>query len=137
MASIFISHATEDQEFVKQLQEKLEGQGKSAQIDSHTLHTGDQLDPQIKQSIEAASCFLLVVSIHALNSQWVQKEVRYALEVEQKRPSDFQIIPLLFGWVQPSALKLFFKDESRAEPIQLASGGLDETMPALLAALNG
>jgi hypothetical protein len=39
---IFISHATKDDEFVKELRQALEGQGLAVWVDSRNLHAGDR-----------------------------------------------------------------------------------------------
>ncbi len=42
---VFISHATADDDFVRQLREGLEGQGVTVWVDSRNLRGGDKLSP--------------------------------------------------------------------------------------------
>lgn len=136
-ASIFISHASKDDEFVKMLREKLEGYGLAVWADSRELRGGDKLDPAISRAIEQARQVLVVLSPQTINSRWVRKEVRKALAVEQCRAGDgYRVIPLLLPGVEPSALPLWFDEEPVGVPIQLAPGELSAALPALLAALG-
>ncbi len=133
---IFISHSSKDKEFVKALRESLEIQKLATWIDSRELAPGDELEPEIKQAIEQARAFIVVLSINAFNSPWVLKETKYALRVKKKRAGDYQVIPLLLEGVEPEALKLYFKEEPLAIKIQIGPGGISEAMPQILAALG-
>jgi tetratricopeptide (TPR) repeat protein len=132
---IFISHSSKDDGLVKALQKSLEIQGFETWVDSWKLAGGDQLEPKIKQAIEQARAFILVLSLNAINSPWIQKEVKYALEVK-KRSKDYKVIPLLLEGVEPAALNLYFEKEPVGIKIQLGSGGIAEAMPQILAALG-
>jgi hypothetical protein len=48
--SIFISHASKDDGFVKELREALEGQGLAVWVDSRNLCGGAKLAPEIQKS---------------------------------------------------------------------------------------
>ncbi len=80
---IFISHATKNDDIVKKLRVTLELQDNLTWVDSRELTRGDDLKAKIESSIRDASHFLVVISIDALNSEWVQREVRIALEEAQ------------------------------------------------------
>ncbi|HJY82033.1 MAG TPA: toll/interleukin-1 receptor domain-containing protein, partial [Candidatus Binatia bacterium] len=135
--AVLISHATKDDEFVKELRFALEGQGIPVWVDSRNLRGGDQLAPEVEQAIEQARQVLAVLSPNTINSPWVQKEIRKALQVAQKRKNDgYWVIPLLLSGVEPSALALWFDEEPVAVPIRLGPGGLSEALPAILTALG-
>jgi hypothetical protein len=55
MSAIFISHATKDDAFAKELREALEGQGLSVWVDSRNLRGGVKLAPEIEAAIEQQS----------------------------------------------------------------------------------
>ena len=134
---IFISHATKDDEFVKELRLALEGQGLSVWVDSRNLRGGDKLAPGINQAIEQARQVIVVLSTNTINSPWVRKEIQKAQEVERQRKDDgYRVIPLLLPGVEPTALALWFDEEPVAVPIQLKPGGLSEALPSILAALG-
>jgi len=135
---IFISHASQDNKFVDNLRESLEIQGLDTWVDFSRLIGGDELEAEIKQAIEQAQAFIVVLSPNAINSSWVLKEVDYAREVKkkQKQPEDYRVIPLLLPGTGPGALKLYFKEEPKGIDIQIGPGGISEAMPQILAALG-
>ena len=51
---IFISHASKDDAFVKELRLALEGQGLTVWVDSRNLRGGSKLAPEINEAIEQA-----------------------------------------------------------------------------------
>lgn len=138
MAShIFISHASKDDTFVKDLRLALEGLNLEVWADSRELSGGDKLTPKIEQAIATARHFLAVVSLNALNSEWVQREVQRALEIEKQRKSDgYKVIPLMFPDIQPPVLKLLFGEEPVGIKIELKVGSVSEALPHILAALG-
>ncbi len=96
MSKLFISHSSKDDAFVRHLRAALADHGVDAWIDSRELLSGSLLDPEIKKAIEDASAFAVVVSTDALQSKWVGKELRYALEVRKQRGQNhYPVIPLL------------------------------------------
>ncbi len=119
------------------MREALEGQGLSVWVDSRNLRGGDKLAPEIAQAIEGARQVIVVLSPNTVNSPWVRREIRQALEVEQRRKDEgYRVIPLLLPGIEPRALELWFDEEPMAVPIRLTPGGLSQALPAILAALG-
>jgi len=85
MNPIFISNATQDDDFVKQLRIALEKLDLTVWVDSRNLRGGKKLDPEIRQAIEQARQFIVVLSPKTINSPWVRQEIKWALEVEKQR----------------------------------------------------
>jgi hypothetical protein len=109
---IFISHASKDDDFVKELRDALEGHQLTVWVDSRNLRSGDKLAPEISTAIEQARQVIVVVSPDALHSEWVQREVKQALEVEARRKGDgYRVIPLFSAELQPAALRRLFGEE--------------------------
>jgi hypothetical protein len=136
-AHIFISHASQDDDFVKQLRTALESHQLPVWVDSRNLRGGAKLAPEIEQAIETARQTIVVLSPNTINSPWVRREIQKAIEVERQRKADgYRMIPLLLPGVEPSALALWFDDEPVGVKIQLQAGGLSEAMPQILAALG-
>jgi len=134
---IFISHATQDDDFVKQLRLELENLGLPVWVDSRNLRGGQALAPEIQQAIENARQVLVVLSPNTINSPWVRKEIKMAQAVEhQKEKGGNFVIPLLLPGIEPAALDLWFEEPPLAIPIQLKPGGLREALPQILAALG-
>ncbi len=112
---VFISHATADDDFVRQLREGLAGQGIAVWVDSRNLRGGDKLAPDIRQAIAEARQFIVVLSPSTINSSWVPWEIQTALEVElQRQGEDYRVIPLLLPGVAPEALHLWFGEQPAA-----------------------
>ncbi len=133
---IFISHATVDDDFVRELRIKLELLDLSVWVDSRNLRGGDQLKPEIEQAIRDAGQVIVVLSPQTINSAWVRKEIQLAEQVAEEMP-DYRVIPLLLPGVEPSALTLWFKEEPVGINIQIDPGQLQEKLPDILAALGG
>jgi hypothetical protein len=136
-AHIFISHASKDDDFVKELREALESQLLPVWVDSRALRGGAKLAPEIEQAIEAARQTIVVLSPNTINSPWVRKEIQQALAVQKRRKEDgYRVIPLLLPGVEPSALALWFDEEPVGVKIELKVGGVSEVLPQILAALG-
>jgi tetratricopeptide (TPR) repeat protein len=134
---IFISHSSKDDDFVKELREVLEGLGLEVWADSRNLRGGSKLAPEINEAIEQARQSVAILSPHTVNSPWVSREIRKALEVEGLRKGEgYRVVPLLLPGIEPSALGNWFDEEPVAVPVEVKVGGLSEALPAILAALG-
>lgn len=132
---IFISHASADDDFVRELRIKLELLSIEVWVDSRNLRGGDQLKPEIEQAIEQASHVLVVISPKTINSIWVRDEIHMA-EAVAKTKADFRVIPLMLPGVEPAALNLWFNEEPVGEKVELEPGELQEALPCIMAALG-
>lgn len=134
---IFVSHATADDAFIAELRQELEALHLQVWVDSRNLRGGSKLVPEIEAAIEQARQVLVVLSPSTVNSPWVRREIRKALDVEQRRQGDgYRVIPLLLPGITPGALGTWFDEEPVAVPVEIGPGGLSAAMPALLAALD-
>jgi hypothetical protein len=133
---IFISHASKDDDFVKELRTELEGHGVPVWVDSRNFRGGDKLAPEIAKAIEAAGSFLAVLSLHTVNSPWVRREIQKAIEIEKQHPGEYRVIPVMLPGIEPFALGLWFGEEPVGVKVELRTGGVSEAMPAVLAALG-
>jgi hypothetical protein len=134
---VFISHASKDDAFVKDLRIALESQGILVWVDSRNLRGGNKLKPAIDKAIEQARQVIVVLSPKTVNSPWVRKEISKALRVEKKRKDDgYRVIPVLLPGIEPSALENWFDEEPVGVRIELKTGGVSEALPQILAALG-
>jgi tetratricopeptide (TPR) repeat protein len=136
---IFISHTSKNDDTVKRLRQRLELEGFSTWVDSREFTGGDILDETVVEKIETAKAFVTLLSIEALSSGWVQKELKLAQEVAQQHKEDgYKVISLIMPGVPPGLLTPFFPKE----PIHIflnegpTGPDLDEKMPDILAALG-
>lgn len=135
MSKLFISHSSQDDGFVRDLRQGLAGLGQEAWIDSRELHGGDALWPEIQKAIEDASGYAVVVSPDALQSKWVGKELRHALDVRQQRGREkFPVIPLSLDSTRLGVLEEFFGEEPVYIPVSSGAGGVEAALDAILVA---
>ena len=137
MSKLFISHSSQDDAFVRELQQALGDLGQDVWIDSRELRGGDPLWPEIQKAIEEASAYAVVVSPDALQSKWVGKELRHALDVQKQRGKDkFPVIPLSLDGTKLGVLEEFFGEEPLYIPVSSDAGGIDAALNAILVALG-
>jgi hypothetical protein len=138
MAShLFISHASKDDDFVKELRHALEAHQLTVWVDSRNLRGGSKLAPEISAAIELARQTIVVISPHTINSPWVRREIKQALAVEKERQdAGYRVIPLLLPGIEPSALEHWFDEEPVGIKIELKVGSVSEALPQILATLG-
>lgn len=128
--TVFLSHASKDDAFVKALHQALEFSGAHAWADSRELLPGDILHTEIEAAIRAADVFFLVFSRHTIQSRWVKKELELAKNLKKR------IVTLLLDEQTVGALAWLFDDEPIAIAVSTAPGGLQNAMPQILTALG-
>src|SRR5262245_43083923 len=96
MDTLFISHSSKDDAVVRDLRAALELHGAAGWIGARELRGADPLWTEIQKAIEAASACAVVVSPDGLQSKWVGKEVRHALDVQKQRggKEKYPVIPI-------------------------------------------
>ena len=133
---IFISHSSKNDPVVRKLRQKLEDHGQVPWVDSRQLTGGDDLNGVIEASIRGAKHFLVVLSIEALSSSWVQREVRMALAEAEQRTDGYKVVAVVLSGVEPGLLNLLFPREPVHIFVADVPNGLDEAMPQIAAALG-
>ncbi len=137
MTTFFISHSSQDDDFVRELRAALADHGQAGWVDSRELRGGDPLWPEIQKAIEDASAYAVVVSPDALQSKWIGKELRHALTLRDARGKDkFPVIPLSLDGTKLGVLEEFFGEEPMYIPVSSAAGGVEAAMNAILVALG-
>ena len=133
---VFISHSSQNDEFVKKLRETLELHGQLPWVDSRELTGGADLNATNEQCVRSARHLLVVLSIAALGSDWVQREVRWALDEAARRSDGYKVISVVLPGVPPGLLKLLFPNEPLHIFIADTPTGFSEAMPKIFAALG-
>lgn len=134
---LFISHSTPDDAFVHDLREVLADHGVYSWIDSRQLAGGDPLEPKIKKALDDSSAYAVLISPASLQSKWVAKELQYAIQLQKARGKEkFPVIPLALNGTKLGAFEVFFDTEPIFIAVSSAAGGIDNAMPAILAALG-
>ncbi len=133
---IFISHGKKYNALLVTLRKGIEDQGLNTSVVPHDTATDDELGPDIKQAIEKAVAFVAVIGPDTINSPQVLKEIKYALEVNGKNGDNYKVIPLLLAGTKPAELNKHFGNRPVGIPIQIGTGGINETVSQIFAVLN-
>ncbi len=92
--SCVLSYATEDQPFAEKLHADIQSKGVSCWFAPHDLKIGDKLRTQIYEAIQKKDKLLLILSEHAVESDWVEREVELAFERERQTPETLVLFPI-------------------------------------------
>jgi tetratricopeptide (TPR) repeat protein len=132
---VFISHSTRDDALAARLRQALERLGFSTWVDSRQLRGGDQLEPEIRKAIAEASHLVAILSMNAVNSPWLRREIDLGLERAAAEP-DFKVIPILVPPLEVTSLDLFFPTEPVAVQFDPARDTLENLLHKLQVALG-
>ncbi|MEL7529904.1 MAG: CHAT domain-containing protein [Bacteroidota bacterium] len=137
MSKVFISHTTADDAFIRELNFALQNQGVSTFVDSRDMSGGDEINVQVKQEIESAKHFMVVLSPAALNSEWVLREIEMAEAAKKMKGEGYKLIPLLIKGQQNSGLlKRIFEKAPVTISLPDQPGAIEAELPRILAALG-
>lgn len=78
MASIFISHSSQDKRTARKIARDLERIGHEVWLDEWKILVGQCIQTEIEKGIEEADFVVLLLSSHAVQSKWVEREWRTA-----------------------------------------------------------
>ena len=137
MSNLFVSHSSQDDGFVHALQRALDDCGQVTWTDSRKLCGGAPLWSKIQQAIEDAEAFALVVSPKSLQSNWVGKELRHAIDLQKTRGKDkYPVIPLSLDDTKLGVLEEYFGEEPLYIPVSSKAGGVEAALDAILVAMG-
>ena len=135
--TLFLSHATIDDAFVRGLQQALGDLEQPVWIDSRELIGGEKLWTRIREAIEQANAYAVVVSPAAHQSSWVGKELRHALKIQAQRGVEhYPVFVLALDGTKLGVLEEFFDEERIYIPVSSQPGGLEEALPEIRKALR-
>src|SRR5215203_1745317 len=83
--SCFINYSTKDQEFADRLHADLQNKGVRCWFAPHDMRTGDKILDTIGEAIRLRDKVLIILSESSVNSKWVEREVKTALDEEDQR----------------------------------------------------
>ena len=86
---VFISYSRKETRHLNTIKRVIEGQGFTAWFDTQNIPPGANFEDVINRSIRDSFCVIALLSKAALSSEWVQKEVEFALD------EGLPIIPIL------------------------------------------
>lgn len=76
MAKLFVSHSSKDKDFVRELADDLRSLGHDVWLDEWEIKVGDCIISKVEAALSDCSYVVLVMSRHAVESGWVEKEWR-------------------------------------------------------------
>jgi hypothetical protein len=86
--SCFLSYSSKDDEFARRLYNDLQGRNIRTWFAPEDLKIGDRFELRIDESIRFHDKLVIILSANSVNSNWVETEVKSALEREQKEGKD-------------------------------------------------
>jgi len=86
---VFISHAHQDTDFAHRLADDLRRESYTVWIAPDSIPLGERWVEAINRALRESGIFLLVSTPHAVESEWVQDETNYAIELATKRQIRF------------------------------------------------
>ena len=130
---VFLCHSSEDKPAVRDLYRRLKIDGFSPWLDEEDLLPGHDWREEISKAVRAADVVIVCLSKSSVTKEgYVQKEIRFALDVEEEKPpGTIFIIPVRLEMVQvPERLKKWqwadlFRDggyERLIRSLQIRSG---------------
>lgn len=86
MSSIFLSHSSRDREIAVRLARDLENHDHTVWLDEWRIQIGDSIVSSIQHGLENSEFLVLLLSCHAVESSWVEREwsAAYWKEVNEK-----------------------------------------------------
>jgi hypothetical protein len=79
--TVFVSHSTADDGFVRELSRALENLQQPVWVDSREVRGGDLLWPKVQAAIREAGALAVVISPAALQSGWVADELEIEVQL--------------------------------------------------------
>lgn len=90
----FISYSSKDADFAQALYYALTEAGVRVWLDQTELLAGDGLSAQLRQAIEEHDRTIPILSLHSLESEWVEMEIRTALYYRRQGLTPVRLCPL-------------------------------------------
>lgn len=123
----FLSHSSHDKPFVRQLAADLTEHGISVWLDEQRIHVGDSIPEKIAQGLAESDFFLICISNHSVNSEWVRRELNNALVAEVSRRK-VKIMPLK---LDNATMPTLLSDKKYANFSNSYKSGLEEVIQAI------
>src|SRR5262245_12488446 len=120
MSDVFVSYSRRDADFVRRLTQALTAHGLSIWVDEEGIPPSAEWMREILAAIEAADCFVYVVTPEAAASEVCALEVRHTLE-NHKRILPVLRRPVAGGQLAAEIERLQWvdlQDDARVEPIR-------------------
>jgi TIR domain len=128
--NVFISHSSQDQEFVDKLAQSLESEGVTVWSE-RSIQPDSNWTEAIEEGLEQSRHILLVVSPESLNSPWANFETGMALSMAAKSP-DTLVIPVFTQNVDHQSLPFSTKNRISVNAVNMNPGELGVKLHQIL-----
>lgn len=130
---LFLSHASEDKDFVRQLDTRLKAEGFEVWLDEQKMTLGDSLLQEINKGLLASDYGVVVLSPTYFGKKWTKTELGALMALQTTTRK--MILPVLKD-LSPEQLKEFMP--TLADLISVnASAGLDVVVQAIKSGVGG
>ena len=124
---VFISYSRRDVEFVRQLDQRLQGQKRTTWVDWGSVRPGSEFPPRIRAGVEGASNFVFIVSPESVISEWCRLELAHAVKHGKR------LVSILLHPVDPKQMP---KAIRTLHWIDFHSGSLDSAVATLIEVID-
>lgn len=131
--TLFLSHASEDKDFIRQLDARLKAEGFETWVDEQKINLGDSILGKINEGLLVCDYGVVVLSPTFFGKKWTRTELGalMALETTTKK----MILPI---WRGLSAAEITELMPTLADRLAVnAAQGLDVVVQAIKSAVNG
>jgi len=90
---VFISHSSEDHDFVLELAKKMKNDGIDVWVDDWEIKVGDSIIEKINYGLKKSSFLIVVLSKYSIESDWVKKELSSTI-MRQLSGDNITILPV-------------------------------------------
>jgi hypothetical protein len=118
MATVFISYARADAEFVRPIIAALGEKGHDVEADEKFLRGGDFLVPTIRSRINESDFVVVFLSAESVRSRWVSREICETIRTELET-NEAKLVPCRIGEIDDSVLPEVFTRHPAYEPLYI------------------
>lgn len=105
---VFISHSSKDKEFAVLVAHKLQREKLAPWLDSAEILIGDDIIEKIGEGLKTMDLLLFLVSREALESPWVERELKFA-SMKTIKDKEIRILPFLIDNTPIEALPWYVR----------------------------
>ena len=142
---VFLSHSSEDKNKVEALRAALDKRGIGCYLDALELRAGDELTAALKEQVQEARAFLVVLSPAAVSSDWVKREIEWALAAEDlasETGGSYRFLPVFTGGILPGFLDWLGRPDllgidANGRPLQDVAGEIAQALGVRRASAPG
>jgi len=105
MKRVFISYTAKDVQIAKEVYDILRTLGLDVWLDVYEIEPGDDVTRRIEDAIKSCQLFVAIITHNSVNSNWVQKELKIALQRSAAKQDNSTVPIVLDGVEVPEFIK--------------------------------